>query len=310
MIGYGTGVALTLLSSSFFGLMGLFNKIAGEGGLGLYERITLRFLVSALILALVLKLQGKSLAIPKHLTLKLLVASSLFFGGTSFLLFLSYAYIPTSLTTTLHFIYPLLVLILAMTFDRYRPTGRQKWGTLLSLVGLYLAVRPSTASSANQLLGITLALGSALTFCLYVRFLNNDEVKSLDNTLLMFHILLSAGAAWALPTLVHLGTTEHLPIVWAKAVGGIAGLSVLSTVLGCSFFSLGIRTIGSEKASILSVFEPVTAIVAGVLILGERLPSTFSLGSVLIILGSYLVSRTKATHTLPTKTRRIIKDEQ
>ena len=293
MIGYRTGVGLTLLSSSFFGLMGLFNRLAKEGGLGLYERITLRFLVAAAILWVVLKFQGKSTALPKHLKSRLFVSSSLFFGGTSYLLFLSYAYISTSLTTTLHFIYPLLVLIFAMAFDGYRPSALQKLGTLLSLAGLYLAVRPSGMSSANQTLGIALALGSALTFCLYVRFLNQQEIKGLDNTLLMLHILTSAAIVWAIPTMVELVRTPHLPVVWTKAVGGIVGLAVLSTVLGCTFFSLGIRSIGSEKASILSVFEPITAIVAGFLLLGESLPATFALGSTLIILGSYLVSKNK-----------------
>ncbi|MDY0288626.1 MAG: DMT family transporter [Sphaerochaeta sp.] len=293
MIGYRTGVALTLLSSSFFGLMGLFNKLAREGGLGLYERITLRFLVAALTLWVVLKLRGKSTALPRHLRGRLFIASSLFFGGTSYLLFLSYAYIPTSLTTTLHFIYPLLVLILAIGFDGYRPSTMQKWGTLFSLAGLYLAVRPTGGSSANQGWGIALALVSALTFCLYVRFLNQKEIKALDNTTLMLHILCSAAFAWAIPTVVVLLKGGHAPIIWAKAVAGIAGLSLLSTVLGCTFFSLGIRAIGSERASILSVFEPVTAILAGVILLGESLPPTFALGSMLIIGGSYLVSRNR-----------------
>jgi len=293
MIGYRTGVGLTLLSSSFFGLMGLFNMLAKEGGLSLYERITLRFLVAAIILFLVLKFQGKSTAIPNHLRLRLFFSSSLFFGGTSYLLFHSYAYIPTSLTTTLHFIYPLLVLIFAISLDGYKPSALQKWGTLLSLVGLYLAVRPTGGSSTNQGLGIALALASALTFCLYVRFLNQEEIKGLDNTTLMLHILTSAAIVWAIPTMVELIRTPHIPIVWYKAVGGIAGLAILSTALGCTFFSLGIRAIGSEKASILSVFEPVTAILAGVLLLGENLPATFALGSILIILGSYLVSKNK-----------------
>ncbi|MBI9095407.1 MAG: DMT family transporter [Sphaerochaeta sp.] len=293
MIGYRTGVALTLLSSSFFGLMGLFNKLAREGGLGLYERITLRFLVAALVLFLVLKVQGKSTALPRHLRLRLCISSSLFFGGTSYLLFLSYTFIPTSLTTTLHFIYPLLVLIIAMALDGYRPSAMQKWGTFLSLAGLYLAVRPSGGSSADQALGIALALASALTFCLYVRFLSQKEIRSVDNTLLMLHVLTSAAIVWAVPTIIALLSSTHSPIVWTKAVGGIAGLALLSTVLGCSFFSLGIRAIGSEKASVLSVFEPVTAILAGVIILGESLPQTFTVGAVLIMVGSYLVSRTK-----------------
>lgn len=293
MIGYKTGVGLTLLSSSFFGLMGLFNMLAKEGGLGLYERITLRFLVAAAILWAVLKIQGKSTALPNSLRWRLFLSSSLFFGGTSYLLFLSYSYISTSLTTTLHFIYPLLVLIFAMAFDGYRPSALQKWGTLLSLAGLYLAVRPTGGGSANQALGIALALGSALTFCLYVRFLDRKEIKNLDNTLLMLHILSSAALVWAIPAIIELVRLPHLPIIWTKAVGGIAALAILSTVLGCTFFSLGIRAIGSEKASILSVFEPVTAILAGVVLLGESLSATFALGAGLIILGSYLVSRNK-----------------
>jgi len=158
---------------------------------------------------------------------------------------------------------------------------------------LVLPASVVAAGSADQALGIALALASALTFSLYVRFLSQKEIRSLDNTLLMLHILSSAAIVWAIPTAIELIRSPHLPIVWTKAVGGIAGLALLSTVLGCSFFSLGIRAIGSEKASILSVFEPVTAILVGVLLLGESLPTTFTVGAILIILGSFLVSRNK-----------------
>jgi drug/metabolite transporter (DMT)-like permease len=295
MTRYRTGIALTLISSCFFGLMGLFNRIALEGGMNLFERITLRFLLAALVLFLLIKVQGKDLTLPKGFALRLVISSSLFFGGTSFFLFYSYLFIPTSLTTTLHFTYPLLVLGGSILLDGEKPSLLQKLGTALSIAGLLFALRPGTGAQNISGFGIFLALMSAVTFCLYVRFLSQKESKGMDNTVLMFYILLFAGLAWSIPTLFLLAKNGHGPLVWSKALIGILGLAVPSTALACSFFSLGVRSIGSDKASILSVFEPLTAILAGMVLLGEKLPSTFALGAFLILCGSYLVSKSKAT---------------
>lgn len=291
MVGYGPAVALTLLSSSLFGLMGLFNTIAAEGGLGLYERITLRFLLAAIVLWIIRKVQKKPTGLSKSLRLRFFLSSALYFGGTSFLLFLSYTYIPTSLTTTLHFIYPVLVLLLSMSLDNYRPSKAQIGGTILSLSGLLFALRPSVVTGPGATLGIGLAIASALSFALYVRFLGQKEVQHMETTHLMLHVCISAALAWSLPALFTLATTEHQPVIWSKALGGVLALALLSTVLGCTFFTLGVRVIGGEKASMLSVFEPITATLVGVVLLSESLSSTFALGSALILAGSLLICK-------------------
>ncbi|AEV28915.1 putative permease, DMT superfamily [Sphaerochaeta pleomorpha str. Grapes] len=294
MIRYRTGIALTLISSCFFGLMGLFNRIALEGGVSLFERITLRFFLASLILFALIKIQGKKMALPKGFGLRLILSSSLFFGGTSFFLFYSYLFIPTSLTTTLHFTYPLLILGGNILLDGARPSLLQKIGTALSIAGLLFALRPGSGDQSINSFGIFLALASAVTFLLYVRFLSKKESKDMDNTVLMFYVLLFSALAWSFPTLFLILKNGHGPLVWSKAIVGLLGLAVPSTALACTFFSLGVRSIGSDKASILSVFEPLTSILAGVVLLGEKLPSTFALGAFLILCGSYLVSKSKS----------------
>jgi drug/metabolite transporter (DMT)-like permease len=291
MIRYRTGILLTFISSCLFGLLGLFNKIAQAGGLGLFERITLRFILGALTLLVLIKLQGKDLSIPKGFRLRLAISSSLFFGGTSFFLFNSYAYIPTSLATTLHFTYPLLVLGGSIFLDGEKPSPLQKLGTALSLSGLLFALQPKAGPEGKILLGILLALASAVTLFLFVRFLSKKEAKQMDTLVLMFYVFLFSGLLWACPTLFLLLKNDHAPLLWSKALVGILGLAIPSTALACTFFTLGIQSIGSDKASILSAFEPLTSIVAGVFLLGEKLPSTFAQGALLIILGSYLISR-------------------
>jgi drug/metabolite transporter (DMT)-like permease len=293
MIRYKTGILLTLFSSCLFGLLGLFNTIAKAGGLSLFERITLRFILGALTLLALIRLQRKDLSIPKGFRLRLALSSSLFFGGTSFFLFYSYLYIPTSLTTTLHFTYPLLVLGGSMFLDGEKPSFLQKLGTALSLSGLLFALQPKSGTEGVSLFGVLLALSSAVTLFLYVRFLSRKEAKQMDTLVLMFYVFLFSGLLWACPTLFLLLKNGHEPLIWTKALGGILGLAIPSTALACTFFTLGIQSIGSDKASILSAFEPLTAIMAGVFLLGEELPSTFAQGALLIILGSYLISKSK-----------------
>jgi drug/metabolite transporter (DMT)-like permease len=56
------------------------------------------------------------------------------------------------------------------------------------------------------------------------------------------------------------------------------------------FFKIGVGYIGSQRAAILSTFEPITSVVIDALILTKVLPSIPSLiGCILVILASILI---------------------
>ena len=59
--------------------------------------------------------------------------------------------------------------------------------------------------------------------------------------------------------------------------------SLLTSGAALGLLQLGIRLLGAADAAILCMFEPLTAFVAGVLLLGEELSLLKAAGSVLIL---------------------------
>lgn len=51
----------------------------------------------------------------------------------------------------------------------------------------------------------------------------------------------------------------------------IVGLALLPTIISTSTLAIATRNIGATKASVLGVFEPITAILVGTLVFGEAL---------------------------------------
>ena len=118
-------------------------------------------------------------------------------------------------------------------------------------------------------------------------------IASISNTLLTFYAL-SVGA------LVFLGqiATSATPITAGITTGSdwlnLLGLALLPTIVSTATLAIATRNIGATKASVLGVFEPITAILIGTLMFGEPLTLHIIAGiSIAIIAVTFMISVTK-----------------
>lgn len=81
--------------------------------------------------------------------------------------------------------------------------------------------------------------------------------------------------------------TAHPGAVWLS----IVYLGFFGTVLGFTWYYQGVNLIGASRASIFINFVPVSAILLGWLLLGERLHPSLLAGGVMVSLGVYLANR-------------------
>ena len=70
--------------------------------------------------------------------------------------------------------------------------------------------------------------------------------------------------------------------------GGMAwmnliGLALLPTIVSTATLAISTRNIGATKASVLGVFEPITAILVGTLVFGEVLTTNVVIGILLSV---------------------------
>ena len=78
------------------------------------------------------------------------------------------------------------------------------------------------------------------------------------------------------------------------AWGNLVGLAILPTVVSTATLAVSTRNIGATKASVLGVFEPITAILVGTLVFGEALTANIVLGILIAIVAvTFMIVSTK-----------------
>ena len=102
------GVAATIASAVVFGMIPLFMKTIIAGGGTTLSGAFYRFALSLPVLFAVIKYKKTDMRITKQDFLKICLITIFGYGGTAVLLFSSYNFIPTGMSTTIHFVYPVL----------------------------------------------------------------------------------------------------------------------------------------------------------------------------------------------------------
>lgn len=272
------GEGCVVLSAVLFGLMPfLVKSIAAQGG-NAYVTALCRFFFGSLFL-------GVAIFFRKDISLKItgrqlreILLLSVFYALTPVLLFASYDYMDSGLATTLHFTFPVIVILFSVLFFGMRPDARQVFCTFLCTVGIGLLSSGEKAGFT----GVWLAVASGITYALYIIFLGKSSLQDQSVLTVVFWISLLSSAEIAF---------------FAAAAGKLyfpSGLSAwmlflllafLSTTLALVLFQKGLFCCGPIRASLLSTFEPLTSVVVGAAVFGEILTAQ-TVAGILCVLGS------------------------
>ena len=139
------------------------------------------------------------------------------------------------------------------------------------------------SSQVLQWKGLALSFASALSYAMFIVVINRSRsVHRISNTLLTFYALLTGTVVFAVHLLMvqpSLMTGIHGVSPWFNLIG----LAVLPTIVSTATLAMSTRIIGATKASVLGVFEPVTAIMVGALAFGEKITVNVIIGIMLSV---------------------------
>ena len=200
--------------------------------------------------------------------------------GCSLMLYSSYSYIPVGIATTLHFLYPLFVMLYHVVRHGER-SGLAKWcGLLLGVLGAALLIEMGEGGLSP--FGMALALVSGVLFAGYIIILQKEAEEPLPLYRLMT-VTSAAGAVLCAVTGAALGslTLSLTPQAWLFA----AAAALLVSIGGAAVFQAGVRLVGDTDAAIYSLLEPLTSILFGLLLLNEMLTARKVVSCVLILTG-------------------------
>lgn len=282
------GLFFGLMAAVCYGFIPLFTKElqAPAVGLPLSSSTILfyRFGIASLILAAIMCVRRESFRITYAEFVRLVQLAFLSNGAALFLIS-GYRYCSSSgVATTLHFTYPILTALIMMIFFRER-SRLSTWIAIgLSIAGVALL---SGVGGGAQWLGIVLEIISALCFALYLIRVNRSRVSQMPVVKLTFYVMAFGAlifAAFIAYERADFDISAHYALI-PSASGwlNLCLLSVICTVVTNLALVYATQNVGPTVASILGVLEPLTALVLGILFLGEELTPSMAAGIGLIL---------------------------
>lgn len=286
-IGYPAGI----ITGITYGLNPLFAVPLMHGGASVESILFFRYAIAVLLLGAFLLLGRRSFKISWRSAGVLLILG-LLYTASSVLLFEAYKYIASGLATTFIFLYPVLVALI-MVFLRVVPS----WQVWLSIVVTFIGVLVMTQSDSTQTVssvGILLSLASAMVYALFIVIINRSKaIGEISNNLLTFYALL-VGATVFFVKIMTSDAEITAGFENGSAWANLIGLALLPTIVSTATLAVATRNIGATKASVLGVFEPITAILVGTLVFGETLTVNIIVGILLSVAAvTFMIVSTK-----------------
>lgn len=287
IIGYPAGI----ITGITYGLNPLFAKPLMDAGASTEAILFFRYGIAVLLLGAYLVLKKESFRINLRQA-GVLLGLGLLFSSSSAFLFEAYKYIASGLATTLVFLFPVMVAII-MVFLKVVPS----WPVWLSIAATFAGVMIMTGGSGSEPVnptGVWFSIAAAFFYALFIVIINRSKaIASIPNSLLTFYALL-AGTVFFLTRCALMGEELMAGLDGFMPWVNLIGLAVLPTIVSTAGLAVATRNIGATKASVLGVFEPITAILIGTVVFGEVLTPNIIAGILISVVAvTFMIMLTK-----------------
>lgn len=273
------GKICLIISAFVYGLAPILAKITYSGGT---RAITLAFLRASLtvpLLYILLKVNHVSLRLTKREIKSVAILGTLGGAVPIIFLYLSYRYISTGLATTLHFIYPLIIVFASAFIYHERIKRATIIASILVTIGIFMFV---DINNVSDKIGIVFATLSGIFYSFYVLYMDKSGLDSMDYVKLTFYTMLIISVSTLVFGFIADGISFNMtPKAWVYAFL----ISLLITLFAMPLFQAGVKYEGASTAGIISTIEPITTIILGGLFLGEVIGVMQYIGVILILAG-------------------------
>ncbi len=275
------GIGLALTSAASFGVMPVLTKVVYEDGAEPIGVLAVRFTLAAVVLLVLARVRHQQL--PRGGTLAALAGlGALGYVGMSLFYFFALEQISAGLSTLLLYFYPALVVVLGAVVLRDRPRTAALVCVALATVGTVLTIGPV---GGGQVLGVLLALGSALVYATYI--LLSSRVHGVGSFATAAVVLTAGAVVLVLLALITRPALPQRPVAWAALVA----VALIGTVVAVTAFFAALALLGPADTAVVSTVEPVVSIGVAALVLGERLSAVQVLGGVVVLLAVAALAR-------------------
>lgn len=292
--GSAGGLVRVLAAAAAMGTLGPVAGLAYREGLEPATLSALRAVIGAGILAALLR-SGRQpwvplRGLPQRQRVLLLLAVTVN-ALTNLVLFLAFGAMAVGLVMVVYYAYPVLVALLSAALGRERLTAGRVLALALAIAGLALVLGSQLGPGAHATAaGLALAGAAASLHAVYLVAVRGgfDDVPGVQATALVLAggVVVSGSVALLAHGPAVLGPWIGAPLAWvAIACAGTVGALPKVWVIG------GVRRIGSTRAAVALLTEPLVAVLVAAAVLAQALGPAELLGALAILAGVVLVQR-------------------
>lgn len=274
------GSLYAILSGFLYGFIGYFGLSAIHDNLSASTMLFWRFLISSVFIFIIVIPQIKT--ITHHWrTIRIAFLGGFFFYGTSTLLyFYASLYIGSGFSMVIFFTYPVIIMLINYFFYGQLIPNIYYLAIFIILLGMVLLIDMNQLGF--DLLGLGLGMASSFFYACYIISSKKNSMPPNLSTLMV-----CLGCMTTSLIVSYFDNSFAIPqslTTWLN----LLGIGVVATVIPILLMLHSLKYISSERASILSVLEPVFVVIFGVVLLGEPLKPSHALGVVLVLIGALI----------------------
>ena len=277
------GIFYASISSASFGFSPLFSLGLLAAGLSDFDVLSYRWLIAGTVLMIYALCKKKSLRLNSFDEAWKVILLSALRSITSVTLLIGYANISSGIASTINFMYPVIVTICMMLFFGEKRSVTDIAAIVVSIFGVYLLASGDSivVDGGDTRLGLICSLISAFSFAAYYIVMKQVRADKIEVVKFTTWVMMLSALYFIACAFIFDGR-----ITLIKECGSwlnILGLGLWATMVSNITGVKAIRRIGPTHTSILGALQPVTAVILGVIFLGEHLYLRSCIGIILIL---------------------------
>ena len=283
------GMFYAAISSASFGFSPLFTLGLLAAGLSSFDILSYRWLIAGIVLLIYAWCKKKSLRLNSFSEAWKIILLSLLRSITSLSLLIGYANISSGISSTINFMYPVIVTLCMMIVFGEKRTWVDFIAIAGSFFGVYLLASGDSivVEGGNTKLGLISSLVSAISFAAYYIVMKQVKADKIEVVKFTTWMMMMSAFYFIICAFVFEGRLTF--VTDGKCWMNILGLGLWATMVSNITGVKAVRRIGPTLTSVLGALQPLTAVILGVTFLGEHLYLRSVFGITIILLAVSII---------------------
>lgn len=283
------GIFYACISSMSFGFSPLFSLGLIAAGLSNFDVLSYRWGIAGIVLIIYSFFKKKSLRFNSFDEAWKTVLLSSLRALTSVTLLIGYANISSGIASTINFMYPVIVTLCMVMFFGEKRAFVDYLAIAASIFGVYLLASGDSivAHEGNTKLGLACSVISAFSFAAYYIVMKQTKADKIEVVKFTTWVMTMSAIIFIACAFIFEGKLTL--VTDGRNWMNILGLGLWATMISNFTGVKAIRRIGPTLTSVLGALQPVTAVILGVLFLGEHLYMRSVVGISIILISVCII---------------------